>query len=198
MHTTYAPRFTRQSQTATSFAPTILLPIVTSVVAAASGALVSEALMPVNLGLARSTLIVSFVVWGTGVPVAMMVVALLIYRFALGGPPGPMALASVFLPLGPMGQGSYGIINLGASVRRLAYDYDYPFIPGMTDAMGAKYIADGIYAGCLITGLIMWGLALMWYTLGAFMFIDGVRKDWRLLAPGKFSVGLWALTFPIG
>ncbi|BEJ11401.1 hypothetical protein CspHIS471_0108230 [Cutaneotrichosporon sp. HIS471] len=189
--------FTRHEHTISTLAPTWLLPIVATVVAAASGGVVAQALAPFNPSLARGTLYVSWIVWGTGVPIALMVIALLIYRFAAGGPPAPGALASVFLPLGPCGQGSFGITTLGVVARSLAEKYATPMVPvSSTESM--LRIADGIYASCLLTGLILWGLALAWYVLAVAMFVEGVRRDPALLSVGKFTVGLWALTFPIG
>ncbi|CAK9785975.1 hypothetical protein CC85DRAFT_302467 [Cutaneotrichosporon oleaginosum] len=187
--------FTRQEHTLATLAPTWLLPVVATVVAAASGGVVAEALVPINPALARSTLYVSWIIWGTGVPIALMVIALLIYRFAAGGPPAPAALASVFLPLGPCGQGSFGITTLGVVARALA-DRGTPMVPASPEA--ALRIADGMYAACLLAGLVLWGLALAWYILAVAMFVEGVRRDPALLGVGKFTLGLWALTFPIG
>lgn len=189
--------FTRQTHTITSVAPTWLLPIVACVVAAATGGVVADALAPFDPALARSTLYVSWAVWGAGVPIALMVFALLIYRFAVGGPPVAPALASVFLPLGPCGQGSFGIITLGIVSRQLAYTHGTSMIP-VSAPEGALRIADAIYAVCLITGLVLWGLALAWYILGVAMFAEGVKRDPSILGVGNFTVGLWALTFPIG
>ncbi|GMK54788.1 hypothetical protein CspeluHIS016_0113740 [Cutaneotrichosporon spelunceum] len=187
--------FTRHEHNISTLAPTWLLPIVATVVAAASGGVVADALTPFNPSLSRSTLYVSWIVWGTGVPVALMVISLLIYRFAVGGPPAPAALASVFLPLGPCGQGSFGITTLGVVARTLAAR-GTPMVQSSPEAM--LRIADGIYAFCLLTGLVLWGLALAWYVLAIAMFAEGVRRDPAILGVGRFSVGLWALTFPIG
>lgn len=189
--------FTRQEHTLQTLAPTWLLPIVATVVAAASGGVVADTLSAYDPSLARGTLYISWVVWGTGVPIALMVIALLIYRFAAGGPPAPGALASVFLPLGPCGQGSFGITTLGVVARSLAEKHGTSMVP-TSSPEAALRIADGIYASCLLTGLILWGLALAWYILAVAMFAEGVRRDPALLGVGKFTVGLWALTFPIG
>lgn len=189
--------FTRQQQTVQTLAPTWLLPVVTSVVAAATGGIVAEALMPFNAHLARSTLMASYCVWGTGVPVAMMIITLVLYRMAVHGSPQGPALASVFLPLGPCGQGSFGIITLGTAMRKLTYEFNLPMIPGIGPEE-ARRLADVLYAGGLVVGMIMWGLALLWYTLAVALFLDTWRREWRLLGPGKFAIGLWGLTFPIG
>jgi tellurite resistance protein TehA-like permease len=187
--------FARHEHSLATLAPTWLLPIVATVVAAASGGVVADTLAPFNPALARGTLYVSWAVWGTGVPIALMVISLLIYRFAAGGPPAPAALASVFLPLGPCGQGSFGITTLGVVARKLA-TAGTPMVPSSPEA--SLRIADGMYAACLLAGLVLWGLALAWYVLAVAMFAEGVRRDPALLSVGKFTVGLWALTFPIG
>lgn len=187
--------FTRQEHNNTTLAPTWLLPIVACVVAAASGSVVAEALSPFNPALARGTLIASYVVWGLGVPLAFMVIALVIYRFATGGPPDSGAMGSVFLPLGPCGQGAYGIINMGVVARKLAYS-GTALVPNH-GGVEALRIADTMYAAALVVGLVLWGLALAWYLLGMSMFLDHLRRKPTLLTEG-FTVGLWALTFPVG
>lgn len=189
--------FTRQRQTVQSLGPQWLLPIVSCVVAAAAGGVVSQVLMPFNANLARGTLVAAYCVWGLGVPLAMMVIALLVYRFATGGAPKGANLPAIFLPLGPCGQGSFGIITLGVVARRLAYEHDVSIIPGLHGA-DARAIANAMYAGGLVTGFVLWGLGLAWYTVGLAMFIDGVRREPKLLGLGNFTVSLWALTFPIG
>ena len=178
-----------------------LLPIVSSVVAAASGGIVANALMPFNPALARSTVIVSYVVWGTGVPLACFIMTLWIYRTALGGIPAPGALPSVFLPLGPCGQGSFGIITLGKVVRDLAYVHAVSFaIPpaGITDASSLRRMADAVYAGGLVTGLVLWGLGFCWYILATAITLDHGLRNRAFFAPNSFSIGWTAYTFPIG
>jgi tellurite resistance protein TehA-like permease len=173
-----------------------LLPIVSSVVAAASGGIVATAILPYSAPLARSTLIVSYVVWGTGVPPAMFIITLWIYRSAIHGLPRPSALPSVFLPLGPCGQGSFGIVLLGKVTRELAYNHDLGF--SVITGQSARNMADAIYAGGLVTGLIFWGLGLMWYVLASAFFIEHCIRNRTYVGVKSFSIGFTALTFPIG
>lgn len=180
---------------------TWLLPIVSSVVAAASGGVVASAIMPFYPSLARSTVVVSYVIWGTGVPLACFVMALWLYRTAIHGVPPAAALPSVFLPLGPCGQGSFGIILLGRTIRQLAFTHSLGLTisaDGVSDLTSIRVIADAVYAGGLITGLILWGLGLCWYLLAFAMIIDHFRKNRDFFHHSRFSVGLWALTFPLG
>ena len=99
-----------QSQTLDLSAMTAvwLLPIVSPIVAAASGAVVADVLIDVSPEHALWTVIVSYVLWGIGVPMALMVTTIYLQRLQLHKLPPKAVIVSVFLPLGPLGQGGYG------------------------------------------------------------------------------------------
>jgi hypothetical protein len=54
------------------------------------------------------TIIISYVLWGTGMPFALMVLVNYFQRPALYKLPSREVIVSVFLPVGPFGQGGYG------------------------------------------------------------------------------------------
>lgn len=83
-----------------------LLPIVCCVVAAASGAIVADVLP--NPQHALWTILASYILWGIGVPLAMMVMVIYFQRLTLHKLPPKAVIVSVFLPLGPLGQGGFG------------------------------------------------------------------------------------------
>jgi tellurite resistance protein TehA-like permease len=83
-----------------------LLPIVSCVVAAASGAIVAEVLPDPQHAL--WTIIASYILWGIGVPMAMMITTIYFQRLSLHKLPPKALIVSVFLPLGPLGQGGFG------------------------------------------------------------------------------------------
>lgn len=83
-----------------------LLPIVTCVVAASSGAVVADVLSDPQHAL--GTILASYVLWGIGLPFAMMVIVIYLHRLTLHKLPPKAMIVSVFLPLGPLGQGSFG------------------------------------------------------------------------------------------
>jgi tellurite resistance protein TehA-like permease len=83
-----------------------LLPIVSCVVAAASGAIVADVLP--NIHLALATILASYILWGIGVPLALMVICIYLQRLMFYKLPPKAMLVSVFLPLGPLGQGGFG------------------------------------------------------------------------------------------
>lgn len=126
----------------------------------------------------------------------MFIITLWIYRAAIYGVPASGALPSVFLPLGPCGQGAYGILLLGKMVRTLAYEYDTHIT--MVTGESGRIIADAIYASGLVTSLILWGLGLVWYTLATAFFVDHWLKNRSYFGRQSFSIGFTALTFPIG
>lgn len=86
-----------------------LLPIVSCNVAASSGAIVAGVLP--NEQYALWTVIVSYVLWGIGLPLGMMVMVIYLLRLALHKLPPKAVIVSVFLPLGPLGQGSLGYVK---------------------------------------------------------------------------------------
>ena len=83
-----------------------LLPIVSCVVAAASGAIVADILPEPQLSL--GTILASYILWGIGFPLALMVICIYLQRLMFYKLPPKAALVSVFLPLGPLGQGGLG------------------------------------------------------------------------------------------
>lgn len=92
-----------------------LLPIVAPIVASASGGIVAGSLS--NPQHALWTVIVSYILWGTGVPLAMCVLCIYFHRLVVHKLPPLEVIVSVFLPLGPLGQGSFAIMQLGKVAR---------------------------------------------------------------------------------
>jgi tellurite resistance protein TehA-like permease len=83
-----------------------LLPIAAPLVAAASGGVVSLVLSLLQHAL--WTIVASYILWGIGVPMAMTVTVMYYQRLTLHKLPTREAIVSVFLPLSPLGQGSFG------------------------------------------------------------------------------------------
>lgn len=86
-----------------------LLPIVAPIVAASSGGIVAE-ILP-NSQHALWTVLVSYVIWGSAVPLSMVVLVMYFQRLTIYHLPPQEVIVSVFLPLGPLGQGGFGIMQ---------------------------------------------------------------------------------------
>ncbi|KAK2764453.1 Plasma membrane sulfite pump involved in sulfite metabolism [Arachnomyces sp. PD_36] len=154
-----------------------LLPIVANVVVAASGGVVAEVLT--NKQHALWTIIASYILWGTGVPLAVVVIVVYFQRLAFHKVPPKQVIVSVFLPLGPLGQGSFGIMQLGKVAKQL-----FPHIHFISPTAGEVF-----YASSFMVGLIMWGFALIWIFFALMALCQGKFP---------FNLGWWAFTFPLG
>lgn len=162
---------------------TWLLPIVAPIVAAASGGIVAEVLP--NPQHALWTVIISFILWGTGVPLAMAVLVIYFQRLTVHKLPPREVIVSVFLPLGPLGQGGFAIMQLGKVCMRI-----FPLtgtLPTVVAAGGRP--GDIIYVIAWVVALVMWGFAIVWL----FFALASISRS-----KFPFNMGWWGFTFPLG
>ncbi|KAL2220761.1 putative C4-dicarboxylate transporter/malic acid transport protein [Thermoascus aurantiacus ATCC 26904] len=120
------------------------------VVAAASGAIVADVLPDPQHAL--WTIIVSYVLWGIGIPLAMMVMVIYFHRLTVYKLPPKEVIVSVFLPMGPLGQGGFGIMKLGASAQVV-----FPKTHILEGSAGSTFYVMGF-----LTALILWAFGLVW------------------------------------
>ena len=163
---------------------TLLLPIVPTVVAAASGGIIAEVLP--NKSHAFTTLITSYVLWGIGESFSAVVLAMYFHRLTIHSLPAREVIVSVFLPIGPLGQGGFGIQQLGKVALEL--------VP-QTKSFGAAGLdasraGEMLYVIGVFMGLIMWGAGLVWLS---FAFISIITTSHF-----PFNMGWWGFTFPLG
>lgn len=161
-----------------------LLPIVAPIVASASAGIVASVLP--NPQHALWTIIISYILWGTGVPLAMVVLAIYFQRLTIYALPPREVIVSVFLPLGPLGQGGFAIMQLGKVAMEV-----FP----LTNTLLLGPAIAGVNAGQILYVLgwmvatIMWGFGLVW------MFFAAASIT-RSRFP--FNMGWWGFTFPLG
>ncbi|KAJ5778674.1 hypothetical protein N7520_001920 [Penicillium odoratum] len=155
-----------------------LLPIVSCIVAASSGAIVAEVLP--NPEYALWTVLTSYVLWGIGLPLAMMVTAIYLQRLTLHKLPPKAVIVSVFLPLGPLGQGGYGMMKLGQCARDI-----FPKTHTLEEGSGPTFYTLGF-----LVALILWSFGLVWL----FFASASIARCKKF----PFNLGWWGLTFPLG
>lgn len=157
-----------------------LLPIVAPIVAATSGGIIAESLP--NPQHALWTIIVSYILWGTGVPLAMTVIVIYFQRLTIYNLPPREVIVSVFLPLGPLGQGGFCIMQLGKVALEV-----FPKTHTLTTANG--HAGEILYVIGWLMSLIMWGFGLVWL----FFALASISRS-RF----PFNMGWWGFTFPLG
>lgn len=160
-----------------------LLPIVAPIVAAASGGIVAEVLP--NPQHALWTVLTSYILWGTGVPLAMAVLVIYFQRLTVHKLPAREVIVSVFLPLGPLGQGGFAIMQLGKVCMST-----FPLtntLPAVSNTGGKP--GDIIYVMSWLTALVMWGFAIVWL----FFALASISRS-----KFPFNMGWWGFTFPLG
>ncbi|OAQ63154.1 C4-dicarboxylate transporter/malic acid transport protein [Pochonia chlamydosporia 170] len=162
----------------------LLLPIVPTVVAAATGGIVAEALP--DHGHALTTLVASYVLWGIGECLSACVLALYFHRLTIHSLPPKEVIVSVFLPVGPLGQGGFGIQQLGKVAVQLLPQTAAFRASGVDVLRGA----ETLYVLGVFMGMIMWGFALVWVCF-ALISLATIRDF-------PFNMGWWGFTFPLG
>ncbi|TPX06955.1 uncharacterized protein E0L32_011100 [Thyridium curvatum] len=162
----------------------LLLPVVPVIVASASGGIVAEVLP--NASHAVTTVVVSYVLMGLGQFFSFYILAIYLLRLQVHDLPPREVLVSVFLPVGPLGQGGFGIQQLGKVCLEL-----FPRAQAL-GAVGVDPMRGGEVAYVLgvVGALCMWGAALGWLTF-ALISIFSIKRF-------PFNMGWWGFTFPLG
>jgi len=154
-----------------------LLPIVSAVICAATGGMVAGVLT--NPAHALWTLITSYILWGIGVSLAIFTLVLYYHRLTMHKLPPLAVISSVFLPLGPLGEGGFGIMKMG-EVALTVFEETDTLIPSAGQI---------VYVFGFLTALLMWGFALAWLC-------------WALASFGRskspFNMGWWSIVFATG
>lgn len=162
----------------------LLLPIVPTVVAAATGGIVAEALPDPHRAL--TTLVASYVLWGIGEALSACVLALYFHRLTVHDLPPRDVIVSVFLPVGPLGQGGFGIQQLGKVALKRLPDTTAFAAAGLDPARAAEVL----YVLGVFLALVMWGFALLWVSFALISLAT--------TASFPFNMGWWGFTFPLG
>lgn len=157
-----------------------LFPVLPTIVAASTGSLVASVLP--NSQHALWTIIISYVLWGIGLPLAMFILCIYFHRLAIHQLPAREVIVSVFIPLGPLGLGGFTAMNLGKAAMDV-FPLTQTLRTHATDAGDVLYILGWMLA------IVMWGFGLVWL----FFAVATISKN-RF----PFNVGWWGFTFPLG
>lgn len=172
----------------------LLLPVVPVIVAAASGGIVAEVLP--NNDHAVITLVVSYIIWGLGLVFSFFIMCIYFLRLQIHDLPPREAIVSVFLPIGPLGQGGFAIQQLGKvaiGLLPVTAAFDGAIIPNSSSSAAAASAMNGgvvLYMVGILCAFVMWGAALGWLAFAVFSI--SATKSF------PFNMGWWGFTFPLG
>ncbi|SJX66621.1 related to SSU1-plasma membrane sulfite pump [Sporisorium reilianum f. sp. reilianum] len=167
----------------------LLLPIVPPITAAATGSVIAEILMERYPTYAFTIVVVSYLVLGIGLPLALLILVLYFQRLLLFKSPPRDVIISVFLPLGPCGQGGEACLHLGRVALHL-----FPAISTPAASSGVPQlfsVGQALYGAGLISAMLLFGLGIWWLAIGVCTIVRELKR-------GKlgFNMGWWGLTFP--
>jgi C4-dicarboxylate transporter/malic acid transport protein len=151
-----------------------LMPVVPPMVSAAAGAL----LIPhMAQGTGRTTMLYGcYAMFGLSLIAALVIISMIWSRLALYGTSGTTRVPTLWIVLGPLGQGITAAGLLGANAA-LAVPQE------MAGAMN-------VFA--VLFGVPVWGFAVLWITLATQLTVRTLRRGM------PFALTWWSLTFPVG
>lgn len=163
-----------------------LLPVVTLIVISSTGGVVAASLVRHSPHHALITLMASLVLVSMGVGLAMMILTMYLLRLIVYGVPPNAGVLSVFMPLGPMGQGGYSILLLGQGFSEVL-----PLNYSSSHVLHQQNVADIVSVLSLSAALVLWSLATMWMLYAMLAVIEVLQKT-RF----PFTQTFWGLIFP--
>jgi C4-dicarboxylate transporter/malic acid transport protein len=127
-----------------------------------------------DLGL--SLLLLSFMFWGAGLLLFVLVAALLVARLALRGPPPPPLAPTVWIGMAPTAAGGLALLRMADAGMQVG-------LPG----------AETVAAMSTVTAAALLGFSLWWL-----LFAATVLHRQRAQGTIPWTPGWWAFTFPLG
>jgi C4-dicarboxylate transporter/malic acid transport protein len=151
-----------------------LMPVVPPMVSAAAGAL----LIPhMQSGTGRTTMLYGcYAMFGLSLFAALIIISMIWSRLALYGTSGTARVPTLWIVLGPLGQGitAAGLLGTAAALA----------VP--------PELASGMNVFAVLFGVPLWGFALLWIVLATELTLRTLRRGM------PFALTWWSLTFPVG
>jgi tellurite resistance protein TehA-like permease len=149
-----------------------LLPVVPPIVASVPAALLAQTW---PLAARTSILALAYALLGLGIGLAALVIAVFYARLLFHKLPERALVPTLWIVVGPLGQSIAGIIALGAAAQHV--------LPSVGTAL--------LHAG-IAYGVLVWGFGVWWLAFALIATFNAMR------AGLAFTLGWWALTFPVG
>jgi C4-dicarboxylate transporter/malic acid transport protein len=151
-----------------------LMPVVPPMVSAAAGALLIPHMQP---GTGRTTMLYGcYAMFGLSLIAALIIISMIWSRLALYGTSGTARVPTLWIVLGPLGQGITAAGLLGTAAA---------------SAVPAE-LASAMNVFAVLFGVPVWGFALLWIVLATELTVRTLRRGM------PFALTWWSLTFPVG
>jgi C4-dicarboxylate transporter/malic acid transport protein len=151
-----------------------LMPVVPPMVSAAAGALLIPHMAP---GTGRTTMLYGcYAMFGLSLIAALIIISLIWSRLMHYGTSGTARVPTLWIVLGPLGQGITAAGLLGTNAV-LAAPAD---------------VAAGMSVFAILFGVPVWGFAVLWISLATALTVRTMRRGM------PFALTWWSLTFPVG
>ncbi|KAH8119498.1 voltage-dependent anion channel [Phellopilus nigrolimitatus] len=181
--------FTRQKHEVSAMTMLWLLPIVTLTVSSSAGAIVAQALVPVDTSHACLSLAVCMTLVTVGMTLALAMFTIYLQRLIVHGLPEGTSIFSVFLPIGALGQGGYACLVIGEICEDL-----FPLASGPSSSIFVhEATAQTLYVVAWVFSFALWGLATCWFLLALLALGDTLIKGFL-----PFQLSFWGMIFPNG
>ena len=151
-----------------------LMPVVPPMVSAAAGALLIPHMQP---GLGRTTMLYGcYAMFGLSLIAGLIIISMIWSRLALYGTSGTARVPTLWIVLGPLGQGitAAGLLGTNAALA----------VP--------PELANGMAIFAILFGVPVWGFAVLWIVLATELTVRTLRRGM------PFALTWWSLTFPVG
>jgi C4-dicarboxylate transporter/malic acid transport protein len=151
-----------------------LMPVVPPMVSAATGALLISHISP---GTGRATMLYGcYAMFGLSLVAALIIISMIWSRLTLYGTSGTARVPTLWIVLGPLGQGITAAGLLGTNAALAV----------------APDLAAGMNIFAILFGVPVWGFAVLWIALATALTVRTLRRGM------PFALTWWSLTFPVG
>ncbi len=165
---------------------TWLLPIIPLIVSSSTGGLLAAPLLQFSTSKSLVTLVFATVSVIMGLTLAFMMLTLYFLRLVLHGIPRSGGVVSVYIPLGPVGQGGYSILLLGSG-----YNAVLPLHYGNSTVLRWETVGQIVSVATLAIAVVLWVMGTLWLIYGLMATADVLWNDHV-----HFKQAFWSLIFP--
>jgi len=131
--------------------------------------------------------------WSAGQCISFMVLTIYLWRLLACKVPARAAIVSCFIPLGPLGQGSFSIHTQAIFLSNFLKKTDFAATQSSPPPLSRETIlalAEAVHWMGIIAGLFLIGHATFWLVEAFSSVIFRIPKT--------FNIGFWGFTFPFG